>query len=142
MTQINHRALRNNLRAHDGYRALSDAIRAQIDEVASKSLDTEAAWVAMLGLPLDGAYLSWLRAKREAVRTALWTEAARVLTGNPTSLRYIGSTAYGAALALSENPAAVGYAKSALGDYGYSDEDEDEADADADADADAEEIDA
>lgn len=148
MTTIYHRALRNEIRNLDGYRALSDAIKAEIEAVAPKSLDTEAAKQAMLGLSgLDSAYLGWMRAKREAVRTALWTEAARIITGDQTGLLYGNSAVYGAALAMSENPVAALRAQKLLNPYSVdadeSDEDEADADeADADADADAEEIDA
>ena len=142
MTTINHRALRNEIRNIEGYRALSDSINAEIDEVASKSLDTEAAKQQMLGLDgLAGAYLGWVRAKREAVRSALWNEAARVIAGDlTTGLLFANSTVYGAALAMSENPVAVLRAQTLLNPYSVDadESDEDEADNEDEAEADAE----
>lgn len=107
-----HRSLRNQIRNLDGYRALSDAIKADIDFAAPKTIDEAAT----LGLEdLNAAYLGWVRVKREAVRAILWHEAARVIAcADADGIAHINSAIYGAALALRNTPEAWKAAKALL----------------------------
>jgi hypothetical protein len=85
---INHRVLRNALRGNDAYRAVSDAIRAEVNRLAPKEPSAEQIADLLCGTSnsLD-LYTALNAPRREVLRTALWTRIANFIVGigDPTT---------------------------------------------------------
>lgn len=79
---VSHRALRSHLRDIDGYRELSDAIRAEVNAAAPKEPQADQILSALGWVSADPeAYAHLNRVRRELIRTILWTDATRVIAG-------------------------------------------------------------
>jgi hypothetical protein len=111
---VNHRAVREILRPYDGYKALSNAIREQVDTLAPKTPSSAQMADLLCGLADNGELYDALNSgRREMLRTILWTDAVYVISGNPDASVGSGKTRESAAM-LATNSEAVAFARGIL----------------------------